>query len=69
MHISDAIRMDLKTKEIESYINTFVIENMWYLGNHTGDHAYKELTRYSDNILDDKLKKRWIKSIKKHFGK
>ena len=69
IHISDIIRMDLKVKDIDSYINTFVIDNQWYLTKHTGDKPQKELLWYCSKIDDDKLQKRWYRSIKKHFGK
>ena len=68
INISDIIRMDLKVKEIESYINTFVIDNQWYLAKHTGDNTQKELLWYCSKINDDKLQKRWYSAIKKHFG-
>lgn len=69
INISDIIRMDLKVKEIESYINTFVIDNQWYLAKHTGDNPQKELLWYCSKINDDKLQKRWYSAIKKYFGK
>lgn len=69
IHISDIISIDLKVKEIESYINTFVIDNQWYLSTHTGDIPQKELLWYCSKISDDKLQKRWYRLIKKHFGK
>lgn len=69
IHISDIIHKDLKIKEIESYINTFVIDNQWYLGSHNGDKPQKELLWYCSKINDDKLQKRWYRAIKKHFGK
>jgi hypothetical protein len=68
IHISDIICGDLKVKEIESYINTFVIDNQWYLATHTGDNSQKELLWYCSKINDDKLQKRWYRAIKKHFG-
>lgn len=67
--ISDIIHRDLKVKEIESYINTFSIDNRLYLASHTGDHSQKELLWYCSKIHDDKLQKRWYRSIKKYFGK
>lgn len=68
INISDIIHRDLKVKEIESYINTFVIDNQWYLGTHTGDVPQKELLWYCSKISDEKLQKRWNRSLKKYFG-
>ena len=69
INICDIIHKDLKSKEIESYINTFVIDNQWYLGNHTGDKPQKELLWYCSKITNDKLQKRWYQTIKKYFNK
>jgi hypothetical protein len=69
IHISDIIHKDLKVKEIESYINTFVIDNQFWRGSHTGDVPQKELLWYCSKIRDEKLQKRWYRSIKKYFGK
>lgn len=68
IHISDVIHRDLKVKEIESYINTFVIDNQWYLATHTGDITQKELLWYCSKISDEKLQKRWYRGLKKYFG-
>lgn len=69
IHISDIILINLKVKEIESYINTFIIDNQWYLATHTGDIPQKELLWYCNKINEDKLQKRWYRAIKKIFGK
>ena len=69
IHISEIINRDLKIKEIESYINTFVIDNKFYLTKNTGDVPQKELLWYCSKIYDDKLQKKWYRAIKKHFGK
>jgi hypothetical protein len=68
IHISDIIHRDLKVKEIESYINTFIIDNQWFMGKYIEDECQKELLWYCSKIRDEKLQKRWYRAIKKYFS-
>jgi hypothetical protein len=64
--IDDVIRReDLKSREIEFYINCFVVDNVVKLGRI---YSQKELLWYCSKISNKTLRNKWYSSIKKYFG-